>query len=200
MTNQPPADPGFSTDDFVKGYLPAFGNVYTFYYPGVIRMARELLQDNNVVETIVTDSFLKLWIKHADLNTPQNIEAFLHNSVQRGCFSYLKQVENLTNDQLRRMQEAMARANPPREKKTSETMQAIILGWFNQLPSATSLVARLSWDETIPDEQIAKRLDIPVFHVKEQKMNGMLLIMEHWFSKTEKELAAFRKLLESVKE
>ncbi len=143
--NQPPADPDFSTGDFVKGYLPAFGKIYTFYYPGVLRMARELLQDNNVVETIVTDSFLKLWIKHSDLNTPQNIEAFLHNSVQRGCFSYLKQVENLTSDQLRRMQETAARAAPGREKKNSETMQAIILGWFDQLPSATAQVARLAW-------------------------------------------------------
>jgi len=200
MMNQPPIDPGFSTGDFVKGFLPAFGNVYNCYYPGILRMARELLQDHTVVETIVTDSFLKLWIKHADLDSPQNIETFLHHSVQRCCFSYLKQVEQLTDAQLQQMQKAATYANTPHKPKDSQAMQAIILGWFGQLPSATAQVARLAWVQGLPDEQIAERLHIPVDSVKEQKVSGMLLIMEQWFSKTEKELAAFRQLLVKAKE
>jgi len=200
MTNQPPTGPEFSTDDFVKGYLSAFGNVYTHYYPGIVHLARELLQENTAVDSIVTDSFLKLWIKHADLDSPKNIEAFLHISVQRSCFSYLKQVELLSPAQLQHLQKTAALTASSTREKDSQAMKAIILGWFSKLPPAAIQVALLAWDLSLPDEKIADLLKISIARVKDQKVKSMLIIMEQWFSKTEKELAAFRQLLEKARE
>jgi len=62
MTNQPLTNPGFSPDDFVRGYLTAFGKLYASYHAGLLRFARELVQDPSISENIVTDSFLKAWI------------------------------------------------------------------------------------------------------------------------------------------
>ncbi len=200
MMNQPPTGPEFSTGDFVKGYLSAFGNVFAYYYPGVTHLARELVHDNTVAASIVTDSFLKLWIKHADLNSPQNIEAFLHISVQRSCFSYLKQVERLTDAQLLRMQEAVALATAPHKEINAEALKAIIMEWFNMLPPTAAQVAQLAWGKGLAEEQVAEQLHTSTSHVKDQKIKSMLLIMEQWLGKTEKEQAAFRQLLEKAGE
>jgi RNA polymerase sigma factor (sigma-70 family) len=196
--NQPLTDPAFPTGDFVKGHLGAFEKVYDFFYPGVARFARDLVQDASVARKMVTDSFLKLWIQHADLNTPQNIEAFLHISIQRSCISYLKQVEQLTPVQLKRMREAAAAADMQPEKD-SAAMKAIILGWFTQLPHTAGEVARLMYDNGLTEEQAAERLHIAASVVKDEKLKGLLLVKEQWFSKTEKELAAFRDLMQKAK-
>lgn len=197
--NQPLSGPEFSAGDFVKGRLSAFEKVYTACHPGVLRFARELVQDAAVTAGIVKDSFLKLWIQHTELDSPQNIEAFLHISVQRTCFSYLTQVEQLSPEQLIRMA-SLAAANPaPPASPNSTDMKAIILGWFSQLPGLTAETARLAYDEGLTDKQIAERLGIGVEKVKDHKLKGMLLIKEQWFSKSEKELAAFRELLQKAK-
>lgn len=199
--NQPLTNPEFPTGDFVKGQVAAFERVYDIYYPGVLRFARELVQDPLVSATIVTDSFLKLWIQHAELDSPQNIEAFLHLSVQRSCFGYLRQVEELTPAQLKKMNTyyTEAPASQPSER-TAASIRDIILGWFTQLPYPTSEVARLAYEEEQDDVLMAERLSMDVDQVKDQKLKGMLLIKEQWFSKTEKELKAFRSLLQKARE
>jgi len=198
--NQPLTDPAFPTGDFVKGYLAAFEKEYNSYHTGVMHFARELVQDVSVAQGIVTDSFLKLWIQHADINSPQNIEAFLHISVQRSCFSYLKQVEQLSDAQLKKMQAALsAQPSAAQAVKDSAAMKAIILGWFKQLPAPASEVARLLYEDELTEEQVAERLHLVASEVKDQKLKGLLLVKEQWFSKTEKELATFRDLLQQAK-
>ena len=193
--NQPLPGPDFPTGDFVLGHLAAFEKIYARFHPGVLRFARELVQDPSVAAGIVTDSFLKLWIQHPDLDGLQNIEAFLHISIQRSCFGYLKQVEQLTPAQLMKMQEA-----PADTSKDAAAMRAIILGWFDQLPDITADTARLAYAEGLDDIQVAARLGIPVDQVKDHKLKGILLIKEQWFSKSGKELIAFRERLQKARE
>ena len=205
MTNQPLTDPGYSPDDFVRGYLTAFEQVYAAYHPGLLRFARELVQDATVSENIVTDNFLKAWIKHADLDSRQNIEAFLQIGVQRACLSYLKQVEQLSNTQLQYLQELATRgaAETPGVKvsigeKDSEAIKSIITGWFAKLPFAARRIARLVYIDALSDEQAAKQLNLTAEQVKEQKAQALLLIREQWLIKTEMELAAFRDMLKEA--
>jgi len=198
--NQPLTGQEFPTGDFSKGYLAAFEKVYTAYHPGVLRFARELVQEPTVSATIVTDSFLKLWIQHADTGSPDNIAAFLHIGVQRSCFSYLRQVEQLTPAQLKKMSSYAETATGLPVEKTAAAMRAIITGWFSQLPSRAAETARLAYEEGLDDAPVAERLAMTVDQVKDQKVKAMLLIKEQWFGKTEKELAAFRSRLQKARE
>jgi len=204
--NQPFTDPGFSPKDFARGYLTAFEKVYAAYHPGLLRFARELVQDPAVSANIVTDNFLKAWIKHADLDSRQNLEAFLQIGVQRACLSYLKQVEQLSQTQLQYLQELANRgfAETPAGKihlgeKDSEAIKSIITGWFDKLPFAARRIARLVYIDALSDEQAALQLNLTADQVKEQKAQALLLIREQWLIKTEMELAAFRDLLKQVK-
>lgn len=202
--NQPSTGPGFPTGDFVKGHLTAFEKVYDACHPIVLRFALGLLQDAPVADSIVNDSFLKLWIQHADIDSLQNIEAFLHIGIQRSCFSYLKQVEQLAPAQRQKLQEATAAlassASGTASAGEAAALTAVILGWFSHLPPTTADIARLAYKEGLDDIQVCARLGIPVDFVKDQKLKGMLLIKEQWFSKTEKELAAFRALLQKARQ
>ncbi|MBS1563234.1 MAG: hypothetical protein JST39_02545 [Bacteroidetes bacterium] len=195
--NQPFNESEFPAGDFVQGHLSAFENIYARFYPGVLRFARELVQGPVVSAQIVTDNFLKLWIQHPDLGNRQSIESFLHLGIQRSCFSYLKQVEQLTPGQLKKMSEADDSIAP---EKTAAGVKAIILGWFHRLPSPTAEVARLLYDAGLDEETVAARLGMTADEVKMQKLKGMLLIKEQWFSKTERELAVFRDLLQKAKQ
>ena len=198
MTNQPPIEPEFPTGDFVQGRLSAFEQIYTLYYPGVERFAREFIQDKAVAEKIITDTFLKLWLNHTGFGSPKNIEAFLHLGIQRACFDYLKQIEKLTPQQQRKMQESYSRTLPY-VQKDGHAMKTIIQSWLQQLPAPISHIARQAFDAGLGDEQIAAQMNSTAAEIKAQKAKAILLLKERWLARTEAELSVFRDLLADAK-
>lgn len=67
-----------------------FSDVYTTYYPKLVRFAKEYVGVNEEAENLVQDIFLQLWNKSALFESMVNMNAFLFTMVKNRSIDFLR--------------------------------------------------------------------------------------------------------------
>src|SRR5690349_7900035 len=81
---------------FRNGDEKALAYIFKLYHKGLCYFAKQLISDDQPVEDIVAESFVKLWQRHPDFQTLNNIKAFLYVSTRHSCYNYLKHIQRKT--------------------------------------------------------------------------------------------------------
>ncbi|MDR4952248.1 sigma-70 family RNA polymerase sigma factor [Chryseobacterium sp. ES2] len=77
-----------------KGNPTSLEHIYLRYKRLLFWLGRQMLQDDFVVETLVQDTFLKLWLHRDSIETPNHILGFLRFVLKRDCISYFNAPKN----------------------------------------------------------------------------------------------------------
>lgn len=80
-----------------KGDPAALEHIHLRYKRLLFWVGRQVLEDDFVVETIVQDTFLKLWLHRDTIETPTHILGFLRFVLKRDCISYFSSPRNKFN-------------------------------------------------------------------------------------------------------
>ncbi len=80
-----------------KGDPLALKHIHGRYHRLLCWLANQFLQDDFVVDTLVQDAFLKLWLHRDAIETPKHIIGFLRFVLKRDCISYLNVPKNKFN-------------------------------------------------------------------------------------------------------
>jgi RNA polymerase sigma-19 factor, ECF subfamily len=76
--------------DFSKGDQRAFKQVFDMFLSEFVYFATKITTNRHEAEDIVLDAFRKLWLKHDQFKTIENIRAFLYVTVRNNCLNYIK--------------------------------------------------------------------------------------------------------------
>lgn len=77
-----------------KGNPTSLELVHVRYKRLLFWLGRQILEDDFVVETLVQDAFLKLWLHRDSIETPDHMICFLRFVLKRDCISYFNAPKN----------------------------------------------------------------------------------------------------------
>ncbi|AZA88692.1 sigma-70 family RNA polymerase sigma factor [Chryseobacterium shandongense] len=77
-----------------KGNPTSLEQIHLRYKRLLFWLGKQMLEDDFVVETLVQDTFLKLWLHRDSIETPNHILGFLRFVLKRDCISYFTAPKN----------------------------------------------------------------------------------------------------------
>jgi len=77
-----------------KGNPTSLEQVHVRYKRLLFWLGKQILDDDFVVETLVQDAFLKLWLHRDSIETPNHMICFLRFVLKRDCISYFNAPKN----------------------------------------------------------------------------------------------------------
>ena len=106
-----------------KGDPKSLQHIHLRYKRLLFWVGWQVLKDDFVVDTIVQDTFLKLWLHRDNIETPTHILGFLRFVMKRDCISYVTAPRNRFNrlmaslDSFENYQDYLAGYDPLKDKE-----------------------------------------------------------------------------------
>jgi len=150
-------------DAFVKGDAKAFATFYNLHNAALCTFATGLVEIKEDGEDIVKDSFVKLWMKHSDLETPDNVKAFLYITTRNSCLNFLRyqQIKHLHHREEISYHLSNEHVGIDLQRTDQEKLLEIRLQ-VEKLSPRQKEVFHMSFYEGLQDEIIATLLNISV--------------------------------------
>lgn len=146
----------------------AFRQFYLHYFDRLLRFANTFVPTAEEAEEVVSDVFLKVWLRREQLTGIQNIPTYLYTAVRNTSLNYLERAQNAhlrQSDPHIRLRHTVAR---PDEILMSKEAQRSVEKAINQLPTNCKLIFRLVREDGLRYREVAEILGISVNTVNAQ--------------------------------
>jgi RNA polymerase sigma-70 factor (family 1) len=175
--------------EFRKGDSQAFACFFHIHYRALCFFAGKIIFDKAEAEDIVKDAFIKLWRKHDDFETAQNIKAFLYITTRNACLNFLRhtQVKDTFNKEYAYLEDSNHEDQVLNQIIRTELLREIYEK-IEELPEKRREVFKLAYLDGLKNEEIAEYLNISIFTVKEHKGKALQTLRLHF---TDRQLILF---------
>jgi RNA polymerase sigma-70 factor (family 1) len=163
-------------EDLKSGNSQSMISFFNLYYAPLCYFAERMIHDRQAAEDVVEDSFMKLWKKHADFGSIQNIKAFLYITTRNACLNLLKKHQR---DVISKREMAYLHGDSDDFVLNSiirTEVMAEIYRQIEKLPAQSKKVLKMSVFDNMRNHEIAAALDVSIHTVKNQKVRAMQLL------------------------
>jgi RNA polymerase sigma-70 factor (ECF subfamily) len=161
---------------FREGEHAAFSQVFSSYYQPLYYFTRKLIDSKEDAEEITLNSFLKLFQRHAAIDSIGAMNSFLYITARNNCFDYLR-----TNKVLRVKQSEFALKMQNEtflqfEYEIKDELVEMVRQAINDLPAECSKIFKMLYYEELSPSEVAGILQISVNTVYSQKSRALQLL------------------------
>jgi len=160
-----------------EGNVKIYDYLFHYYYSGMVVFVQKYIPDNDLAEDIVQEFFVKLWIKHEQLQITTSLKAYLFSSIKNRCIDQLRHEVTRGKAEkklLEKLQESGNEENLLVESELREKINASI----NKLPPVCREIFIMNRFEGLKPSEIAEKKGISVRTV-ETHIGKALKILRH---------------------
>jgi RNA polymerase sigma-70 factor (ECF subfamily) len=154
----------------------AFAATFKHYYNPLVYFAQKLLPDALAAEDIVTEIFLKYWQKQKDFSSALAVKTFLFISTRNACVNY----KRLTHRRARSKETLCSLTDDFEDFVLNQITRTEVLheiyALLEVLPLQCRKIVLMSYIGGLSNRQIARRLELSIHTVKNQKVRGIQLM------------------------
>lgn len=142
--------------------IKAFEIVYSLYYVQLCRVAYKKLGDEELVEELVQDVFLNLWVKRKSLDTEGNLQAYLYATLRNKALSELRSRLLRSQHYIKAREEGEIFSVNVEDDYVARETELKIKKIVDSLPPQCREAFILSREEQLSYKAIADRMNISV--------------------------------------
>lgn len=144
----------------------AFDELFTFYFPGLVSFASNILKDRQLAEEVVEDVFVKLWLNRKTMVSIKSPSHYIYTAVKYASITALKKRNTIFYEDYSDDME-LTYSSPESVYISNENTNSINQA-INQLPPKCRLIFRLIKEEGLKYEEVAQLLQLSVKTVESQ--------------------------------
>ena len=173
-----------------KGNPIAYKEAFRLLYPRLKGYCKLFISDENQVEDIIQESFIKLWEKRDSIILEKSVESFVFVILKNNCLNYLKKQKleegkiELDNPDVAELQFLYQLDFREKEDKS---MEELLINYFQsaveELPGKMKQVYTKCKIEGQKQKEVAKELDISLKMVEKHIAKAKLQIRKKLISK-----------------
>jgi RNA polymerase sigma-70 factor (ECF subfamily) len=166
---------------FYRGEVKGFTYFFRLFYSSILFFAYKMIKDKQLAEEIVSSAFIKIWQRHKQFDSAENIKTYLYRIVRNDAVKHLDQKKR----QIASHKEIFYLYGSDHEKDhfnnlvRAETLRQLSDA-INSLPAECSKRFRLMYIEGKKTNEIVKELGLSASTVKTQKARGLLVIKKRF--------------------
>jgi len=156
----------------------AFQEIFRQHYPSACRAIRRFIRDNNTVEDLAQDVFVRFWERRHKIEVKTSIGAYIHRMAINEALSFLRKQKKFQQDNIDDFSFANKESSSIEVMEGQELQQKIKRG-IDSLPPKCRTVFLLSRHEELSYKEIALKLEISVKTVENQMGKALRVMREH---------------------
>jgi RNA polymerase sigma-70 factor (ECF subfamily) len=146
-------------EELAAGSHMAFQKVFHATYPKVHAFALGFIKNEADAEDVVQAVFIKLWTKRTLMRTVQNMDTYLYTVTKNTVLNQLASRKATTID-IQSMKEIRNSEATALEQIEAQDLQLLIDMVVDNMPPQRQAVYKMSREEGLSNEEIAKRLGL----------------------------------------
>lgn len=147
----------------------AYQELFYLYYKPLLRFANAFVRSHELSEEIVSDVFIRIWERRAQLNEITNLKVYLYVSVRNMALKHLLKKQKQASIGLDDLQVELESQyhNPEQLLLTAELMNRVARA-IDELPPRCKMVYKLIKEDGLRYREVSEILDISIKTIDNQ--------------------------------
>lgn len=147
----------------------AYQELFYLYYKPLLRFAQAFVRSHELSEEIVSDVFIRIWERRAQLESIGNLKVYLYVSTRNTALKYLLKVQKQASIGLDELQvELESQHNDPEQLLLTAELLNRVARAIDDLPPRCKMVYKLIKEDGLRYKEVSEILNISIKTIDNQ--------------------------------